>query len=86
MATFKTVYKCRECGATSYQRVFDRANGGPLAPTGQYRCTGCRNIFESIRDWWEPRTGTAATPSTDSKVVEIQTVLLKHKQQAASSS
>lgn len=57
MAIFKTktVYKCRECGATSYQQVIDRAPSGALQPTGQYRCTGCRNIFASIRAWWEPR-------------------------------
>jgi DNA-directed RNA polymerase subunit RPC12/RpoP len=55
MATFKTIYKCRECGATSYQQVIDREPGGALKPTGQYRCTGCRNIFATIRAWWEPR-------------------------------
>lgn len=55
MATYKTIYKCRECGATSYQRVIDRAENGALQATGQYRCTGCRNIFATIRSWWEPR-------------------------------
>jgi len=55
MATYKTIYKCRECGATSYQQVVDRAADGALKPTGQYRCTGCRNIFANIRAWWEPR-------------------------------
>ena len=55
MANYKTVYKCRECGATSYQPVIDRAENGSLRPTGQYRCTGCRNIFATIRAWWEPR-------------------------------
>ena len=24
MANYKTIYQCRECGATSYQRVLDR--------------------------------------------------------------
>ncbi len=60
MATYKTVYKCRECGSTSYQRVIDRAANGSLQPTGQYRCTGCRNVFDSLRSWWEPRR--AAVP------------------------
>jgi predicted nucleic acid-binding Zn ribbon protein len=55
MATYKTIYKCRECGATSYQQVIDRAQNGALMPTGQYRCTGCRNVFATIRSWWEPR-------------------------------
>lgn len=55
MANFKTIYKCRECGATSYQRVLDRTPTGALQPTGQYKCTGCRNVFASIRAWWEPR-------------------------------
>lgn len=53
--TYKTVYQCRECGATSYQPVIDRANNGALLPTGQYRCTGCRNIFATVRSWWAPR-------------------------------
>ena len=53
MVNYKTVYKCRECGATSYQKVIDRAQNGALLPTGQYRCTGCRNIFADIRAWDE---------------------------------
>ena len=55
MAIFKTIYKCRECGATSYQPVMDRAANGALQPTGAYKCTGCRNVFASLRAWWEPR-------------------------------
>ena len=55
MGPFKTRYQCHECGATSYQRVIDRAHNGALLPTGQYRCTGCRNVFATIRAWWEPR-------------------------------
>jgi DNA-directed RNA polymerase subunit RPC12/RpoP len=54
MANYKTVYKCRECGATSYQKVIDRAQDGALRATGAYKCTGCRNVFASIRAWWEP--------------------------------
>ena len=54
MVTYKTktIYKCRECGATSYQHVIGRALNGALLPTGQYRCTGCRNVFATIRAWW----------------------------------
>jgi hypothetical protein len=55
MANYKTIYKCRDCGATSYQPVIDRAQDGALRATGQYKCTGCRNVFASIRAWWEPR-------------------------------
>ena len=55
MATYKTTYQCRECGATSYQPVMDRAENGSIQATGQYRCSGCRNIFATIRAWWEPR-------------------------------
>jgi predicted nucleic acid-binding Zn ribbon protein len=55
MATFKTIYKCRQCGATSYQRVIERAQSGALLPTGEYRCTGCRNVFATIRAWWQPQ-------------------------------
>mgnify|MGYP003517646547 CR=1 FL=1 len=65
MATpYKTVYKCRDCGATSYQPVMDRAPSGALQATGQYRCTGCRNIFATIRDWWQPRRLTEFQPSS----------------------
>ena len=66
MVNYKTIYKCHECGATSYQKVIDRAQNGALLPTGQYRCTGCRNIFSDIRTWWEPRRSAeqpCATPS-----------------------
>lgn len=52
---YKTVYKCRECGATSYQPVIGRANCGAMQPTGQYRCTGCRRVFDSLKSWWSPR-------------------------------
>jgi DNA-directed RNA polymerase subunit RPC12/RpoP len=55
MATYKTRYQCRECGATSYQPVIERNPGGALRPTGAYKCTGCRNVFASLKAWWEPR-------------------------------
>ena len=63
MATFskisyKTVYKCRECGATSYQPVLGRAETGAMRPTGQYRCTGCRNVFDDLKSWWDGARGS----------------------------
>lgn len=54
-AKHTTLYKCCKCGATSYQQVIDRTQTGQLKPTGEYKCTGCRNVFASIRAWWEPR-------------------------------
>jgi hypothetical protein len=61
-AKYTTLYQCANCGATSYQPVIDRCHNGQLRPTGQYKCTGCRHVFDSIRQWWEPRrdnnTGT----------------------------
>lgn len=63
MANYKTIYKCRECGATSYQRVIDRAENGALLPTGEYKCTGCRNVFATLRAWWEPRRTHDFQPS-----------------------
>ncbi len=63
MPTYKTVYKCRECGATSYQPVIERAANGALKPTGQYKCTGCRNVFANLRAWWEPRRQVDFQPS-----------------------
>ncbi len=62
MANFKTIYKCRMCGATNYQPVIGRADNGALLPTGEYRCSGCRNIFASIRAWWEPVRAAQAPP------------------------
>jgi DNA-directed RNA polymerase subunit RPC12/RpoP len=56
--SYKTVYKCRECGATSYQQVIGRAHNGALLPTGQYRCSGCRNVFDDLKSWWTPRPTT----------------------------
>ncbi len=66
MPTYNTVYRCRECGATSYQPVIERAASGALAPTGQYKCTGCRNVFASLRAWWEPRKPVDFQPSRSS--------------------
>lgn len=58
------VYKCCNCGATSYQQVIERSHTGQLQPTGQYKCTGCRNVFASIRAWWEPRRETVGMHGT----------------------
>jgi DNA-directed RNA polymerase subunit RPC12/RpoP len=63
MANFKTIYKCRVCGTTSYQRVMVRAENGALQTTGEYRCTGCRNVFETLRSWWEPQRSSEFQPS-----------------------
>lgn len=59
--SYKTVYKCRECGATCYQQVIDRDHNGALLPTGKYRCTGCRNVFDNLKSWWTPRATAAET-------------------------
>jgi DNA-directed RNA polymerase subunit RPC12/RpoP len=59
--SYKTVYKCRDCGATSYQPVIGRAHNGALLPTGQYRCTGCRKVFDDLKSWWAPRDTAAET-------------------------
>lgn len=63
MANYKTIYKCRVCGTTTYQRVMGRAETGVLQPTGEYRCTGCRNVFASLRAWWEPKRPADFQPS-----------------------
>ena len=63
MANYKTLYKCRVCGTTTYQRVVGRAANGTLEPTGEYRCTGCRNVFASLRAWWEPARNNDFQPS-----------------------
>lgn len=63
MANYNTTYKCRVCGTTTYQRVMGSADSGALQPTGEYRCTGCRNVFASLRAWWEPKRPTDFQPS-----------------------
>ena len=52
---YKTAYKCHDCGATSYLPVIERAPNGALRPTGQYRCSGCRGIFATVKAWCTPR-------------------------------
>jgi DNA-directed RNA polymerase subunit RPC12/RpoP len=52
MTHYKTIYKCSQCGATSYQPVIGRDASGALMPTGVYRCTGCRVTFTDAKDWW----------------------------------
>ncbi|MDH4449309.1 MAG: hypothetical protein QE265_01795 [Rhodoferax sp.] len=66
MPTYKTVYKCCECGATSYQPVVQRAADGVLRPTGAYKCTGCRTVFPSLQAWREPRS--RAADAADNKI------------------
>lgn len=51
-----TLYKCHVCGTSSYQRVMQRSANGSLQPTGPYQCSGCRNVFESLRAWWQPHS------------------------------
>jgi hypothetical protein len=43
--------------------VMGRAASGALQPTGEYRCTGCRNVFDSLRAWWEPKRAADFQPS-----------------------
>jgi DNA-directed RNA polymerase subunit RPC12/RpoP len=57
--SFKTVYKCRECGATSYQPMVGRAHNGALLPNGKYRCSGCRNVFDDLKSWWTPLSASS---------------------------
>ena len=54
---YKTHYKCHACGATSYLPVMARSANGALLPTGQYRCSGCRGIFATVKAWGMPRRG-----------------------------
>lgn len=66
MTHYKTIYKCSQCGATSYQPVIGRDATGALMPTGVFRCTGCRVTFTDARDWWGHRgaaTPAASTPN-----------------------
>jgi hypothetical protein len=64
MVNYKTIYKCRGCGTTSYKRLMERQPSGAWQPTGPYQCTGCRNVFATLRAWWgEPKRPADFQPS-----------------------
>jgi DNA-directed RNA polymerase subunit RPC12/RpoP len=54
MLNYKTNYKCHACGTPSYRRVITQDSSGAWRPTGAYQCAGCRHVFESLQDWWQP--------------------------------
>jgi DNA-directed RNA polymerase subunit RPC12/RpoP len=66
MTHYKTIYKCSQCGATSYQPVIGRDATGALMPTGVLRCTGCRVTFTDPKDWWGHNGSAQQTPDTNS--------------------
>jgi len=51
----KSIYRCHQCGATSYKPVIKRDEQGAMRMSGTYQCTGCRPEFTDIDAW---RTGT----------------------------
>ena len=44
------VHCCPLCGATSYRPVLVR-DAGSMKASGQYRCSGCNFVFDSLASW-----------------------------------
>jgi DNA-directed RNA polymerase subunit RPC12/RpoP len=55
MNTLPPVYRCRECGAASYQKLTHRGPDGAMRYSGLYRCSGCPFTFSDPSEWRERR-------------------------------
>jgi hypothetical protein len=44
-------YRCRLCGAASYQRLLHRSPEGAMTYSGIYRCSGCAVDFSDPLEW-----------------------------------
>ena len=59
-------YRCRSCGATSYQPLVHRDPDGAMRYSGVYKCSGCPVEFTQIGSWRERRVhprGASTEPS-----------------------
>lgn len=48
-------YRCRSCGASSYQRLVRRDPDGVMRYSGVYKCSGCSLEFTQLGSWRERR-------------------------------
>lgn len=53
MHSANRLYRCRLCGAASYQRQVHRGPEGTMVYSGVYRCSGCAVDFADPADWRE---------------------------------
>ena len=55
MYTLPPIYRCRACGAVSYQKLTHRGPDGVMRYSGVYRCSGCSITFSDPSAWRERR-------------------------------
>ncbi|WP_418320006.1 hypothetical protein [Piscinibacter sakaiensis] len=64
MSSTHRPYRCRLCGAASYQRLLHRGPDGAMGYSGTYRCSGCAIDFADPIEWRdapaEPEPGLTA--------------------------
>jgi len=69
MNTMPSPYRCRSCGASTYQRLVHRGRDGVMRYSGIYKCSGCPREFSELASWRErrlrPRGAPTGTPSND---------------------
>ena len=69
MHTLPPIYRCRACGAASYQKLTHRGPDGVMQYSGLYRCSGCSFTFSDPTTWRErrlrPRKATEHDAASD---------------------
>lgn len=63
-------YRCRLCGATSYRRLVQRGQGGAMAYSGLYGCSGCDLTFANPSTWRAESSPANATAEADANASE----------------
>lgn len=63
MNALPPIYRCRQCGATSYRKLTHRGSDGVMRYSGIYRCSGCSFTFSEPADWRERRLRARETES-----------------------
>jgi len=48
-------YRCRSCGASTYQRLVHRGPDGVMRYSGVYKCSGCPREFTELASWRDRR-------------------------------
>ena len=60
-------YRCRSCGASTYQRLVHRGPDGVMRYSGVYKCSGCPLEFTELGSWRDrrlrPRSASMDTPA-----------------------
>jgi len=76
MDTPSPLYRCRSCGASSYQRLVHRDLDGVMRYSGVYKCSGCPLEFSQLGSWREQRqslksASTEASSGSDQPVAPV---------------